>query len=191
MTVREGNDGGGGGGSAAEKEPGPAAARAPAAAAARGAPAVLPPTDAFFPPSTDPPGAWIEERRRAFNDFERSFWDGATPASSPSVASPPPPSEASPHLALAARDPFGPPPSLLPPFQPRPLFALEDRGHPSSWEAPVEATTMLSSRDSGQDLSPKARVTYDDGRFQVNTVYGRCKDSMAVDMGTNSRVLKS
>jgi hypothetical protein len=164
MTVRAANEGD------AQAAEGPTARRPMSTSsvglAAPGAPASLVvSSDAFFPPTSDPLGAWIEERRRAFNDFERSFWDGGVTPTAATVASAMP--EASPPFALATRDPFGPPPSLFPPFRSRPLFALEDRG--GSLEAPLEtsAATMLSSRDSGQDLSPKARVTYDDGRFQV------------------------
>lgn len=85
----------------------------------------------------------MQDRQRAFRDFEQSF--------SPfSVAAPQP----RPHPAF-----FDPP--GFDHFAPIRPLAFDDA------PPPPEDPTMLSARDSQSELSPKAKVCYDEGKFQV------------------------
>ncbi len=134
----------------------------------------------------DPLSEWIEERQRAFRDFERSFHQhhGAA-APPPSLPLLPPPN----HSLFSHGPAFGGPPQHIlhhnqnsnynnsvdfPAFLPPPpinqtvipVEDVEDLAHYNN----NNSNKMLSRSNNGnldRDLSPKARVTYDEGRFQV------------------------
>ena len=87
----------------------------------------------------------MRDRQQAFRDFERSFQH---PGPAASFFDPVPPAF----------------PAVTHPAHHHPVPSLFH-------SAPPPSVTMLSARDHGghhsQELSPKARVSYDEGRFQV------------------------
>lgn len=97
---------------------------------------------------------WIEQRQKSFWDFEQSFLQ---PFGSSSIAS-------------TAH--FQPPPPLRPIFS-RPIFEDVDFFRPQllyqQQQQQQQPRAMLASReDPNDEMSPKAKVTYDEDKFQVN-----------------------
>ena len=88
---------------------------------------------------------WIEQRQKSFWDFEQSFlqpFDRRIPAST-----------------------FQPPPPLRPIFS-RPFFDSDEN---SQFLRP---RAMLAAReDPNEEMSPKAKVTYDEDKFQVKNFF--------------------
>ncbi len=116
---------------------------------------------------SDPLTEWIEERQRAFRDFERSFQQPKQLFHHSSPLLPPP-------LPLEPPSSFS---RRLPPLEAPPqhqhIFGdgvIPEEDEEEEEDGHDEGEKMLSRNhhpDLDRDLSPKARVTYDEGRFQV------------------------
>ena len=98
----------------------------------------------------DPLSSWMRERQQAFRDLERSFHD----------QQPPPRAAADPLLGLGFDSGH---------FPGIPAHPVHHHPAVSLFETPKPtAATMLSTRDhANQELSPKAKVSYDDKKFEV------------------------
>ena len=102
---------------------------------------------------------WIEQRQKSFWDFEQSFLQ---PFGSSSIT------------ASAAH--FQPPPPLRPIFS-RPIFEDVDFFRPQlhyqhqQQQQPQPRAMLASREDTNDEMSPKAKVTYDEDKFQVKTTF--------------------
>ena len=100
----------------------------------------------------DPLSSWMRERQQAFRDLERSFHDQQPP---------PPRAAAEPSLLGLGFDSGHFPGIPAHPVHHHPAVSLFETPRPA-------AATMLSTRDhANQELSPKAKVSYDDKKFEV------------------------
>ena len=87
--------------------------------------------------TTDNLSDWIEQRQKSFWDFENSFLQ-----------------------------PFA---TTTDPFQPlRPIFSRPLCDESTFFRPSIKPRAMLASReDPNEEMSPKAKVTYDEDKFQV------------------------